>query len=175
MSNDQPPIVFKEGFIADADALYETILTQTPWDGRMHARLTASYGVPYNYANMSYPAVPMPEYLQQVCAAIHQRIGFLPNNCLINNYVEGSSSMGFHADSITELVPGTGVAIISLGEMRTLTFRRTAQREIRWDCPLPHGSLCYMPPAMQLEWQHGVLKQAGAGQRVSLTFRALQS
>jgi hypothetical protein len=31
-----------------------------------------------------------------------------------------------------------------------------------------------MPPEIQLEWQHGVLKQVGAGQRLSLTFRALQ-
>lgn len=31
-----------------------------------------------------------------------------------------------------------------------------------------------LPPEVQLEWQHGVRKQAGAGPRVSLTFRALK-
>ena len=170
----KPEIIFEEHFVADADALYAAILTRTPWDERMHARLTASYGAPYNYSNMTYPAAAMPEYLQRVCQAIGQRLHFVPNNCLINNYVGGSSSMGFHADSITELVPATGVAIVSLGEERRLTFRRTQERDVRWHCPLPHGSLLYMPPQVQLEWQHGVLKQVGAGQRLSLTFRALQ-
>ena len=82
----------------------------------------------------------MPEYLQQVCDAIQQRLGFTPNNCLINNYSEGASTMGFHADSIAELKPGTGVTIVSLGEKRTLTFRRTEDRAaVRSECPLPHG------------------------------------
>jgi alkylated DNA repair dioxygenase AlkB len=116
----------------------------------------------------------MPGYLADVCNAIQQRLHFRPNNCLINNYVEGSSSMGFHSDSTGELVPNTGVAIVSLGETRTLTFRRIEERETRWGCPLPHGSLLYMPDTVQHEWQHGVLKQVGAGQRVSLTFRALR-
>jgi len=172
--NTQPDITFVEHFVPNADGLLRSILTKTDWDDRMHARLTASFGAPYNYSNMSYPEVPMPDHLQEVCEAINQRLRFMPNNCLINNYIEGNSSMGFHADSIAELVPSTGVAIVSLGETRTLTFRRTQERDIRWGCPLPHGSLLYMPPEVQLEWQHGVLKQVGAGQRLSLTFRALQ-
>jgi alkylated DNA repair dioxygenase AlkB len=110
-----------------------------------------SFGAPYNYSNMTYPEVPMPGDLQEVCEAINQHSNFIPNNCLINNYVEGTSSMGFHSDSVAELVPGTGVAIVSLGETRTLTFRRTQQRDIRWGCPLPHGSLLYMPLEVQLE------------------------
>lgn len=172
--NPQPEVIFVENFVPDADGLLRSILTQTIWDERLHARLTASFGAPYNYSNMTCPEVPMPSYLQEVCEAINGRLGFRPNNCLINNYIEGSSTMGFHADSIQELVPQTGVAIVSLGETRTLTFRRTQQREVRWECPLPQGSLLYMSPEVQLEWQHGVLKQAEAGQRLSLTFRALQ-
>lgn len=174
MLTDKPRVIVDEKFITDADVLYQAILTQTAWDDRMHARLTASYGAPYNYSNMTYPKAPMPEHLQQVCGAINQRLGFTPNNCLINNYMAGSSTMGFHADSIAELVPGTGVAIVSMGDTRTLTFRRSEERAARWECPLPHGSLLYMPAEVQLEWQHGILKQAGAGQRLSLTFRALQ-
>ena len=170
----QPPVICIEQFVPDPDELLASVLAHTEWDDRIRARRTASFGKPYNYSQITYPEVSMPDYLQAICGAIEQRIGFLPNNCLINNYVEGGSSMGFHADSIVELVPGTGVAIVSLGETRALTFRRTGARDIRWNCPLPQGSLLYMPPAMQLEWQHSVLKQPGAGQRLSLTFRALK-
>jgi alkylated DNA repair dioxygenase AlkB len=170
----RPDVVFEEEFVPNADALYTAILTQTTWDDRMHARLTASFGAPYNYSNMTYPAVEMPTYFQEVCDAIYSRLGFLPNNCLINNYIEGSSKMGFHADNVEELVPRTGVAIVSLGETRSLTFRRTVERDVRWDCPLPHGSLLYMSDTVQAEWQHGVLPKPSAGQRISLTFRALK-
>ncbi len=170
----QPEVTFAERFIPNADELLRSVLSKTVWDKRMHARLTASYGAPYNYSDMTYPTAPMPGYLQEICEAPSALLGFMPNNCLINNYIDGSSSMGFHADSIEELVPGTGVAIVSLGAERTLTFRRHKERDVRWPCPLPHGLLLYMPPSVQLEWQHGVLKQSGAGQRVSLTLRSLR-
>ena len=170
----QPDVIFDSYFVGDADALLAAIVEQTPWDNRMHARLTASFGAPYNYSNMTYPAVLMPAHLQNICDAIYQRLGFMPNNCLINNYLEGSSKMGFHADNVEELQSRTGVAIVSLGETRALTFRRTNERDVRWDCPLPHGSLLYMSDEVQLEWQHGVLPKPGAGQRISLTFRALK-
>ena len=82
--------------------------------------------------------------------------------------------MGFHADSVAELEPQTGVAIVSLGAVRALTFRQTRAREVQWSQPLSHGSLLYMPAEIQADWQHGVLPQPGAGPRVSLTFRALK-
>ena len=170
----EPEVLFVERFVEDPDSLLHSLLAETTWDEQIYARLTASFGVPYNYSGMTYSEVPMPGYLQDVCAAINERLRFAPNNCLVNNYVEGGSRMGFHADSIEELVPGTGVAVVSLGAMRTLTFRRTEERDIRWGCPLPHGSLLYMPPEAQSDWQHGVLKEAGVGQRVSLSFRALR-
>jgi alkylated DNA repair dioxygenase AlkB len=82
--------------------------------------------------------------------------------------------MGFHADSIVELVPGTGVAVVSLGAARTLRFRRIDDKSVLWDCPLPNGSLLYMPPEVQLAWKHGVPETPGAGPRISLTFRRLR-
>ncbi|MFT5096791.1 MAG: alkylated DNA repair dioxygenase AlkB, partial [Psychrobacter okhotskensis] len=41
--------------------------------------------------------------------------GYLPNNCLVNYYLDGSSKMGFHSDDTSQLADGTGVAILSLG------------------------------------------------------------
>ncbi len=172
--NTAPEVLFVERFVGDPDALLLSLLTETAWDERIYARLTASFGVPYNYSGMTYPEIPMPVYLQEVCVAINERLQFTPNNCLVNSYVEGGSRMGFHADSTEELVPGTGVAVVSLGATRTLTFRRTDDRDVRRGFALPHGSLLYMPPEVQSEWQHGVLKEPGIGQRMSLSFRAFR-
>ncbi len=69
--NLQPEVIFVERFVPDAEELLRSILTQTIWDERLHARLTASFGAPYNYSNMTYPEVPMPKYLQEVCEAIN--------------------------------------------------------------------------------------------------------
>lgn len=83
--------------------------------------------------------------------------------------------MGFHADAREDLVPGTGVVILSLGSPRSLVFRRKAAREQVVDYRLAPGSLVLMPDAIQDEWQHAIPREPGAGPRISVTFRRLRS
>ena len=71
----------------------------------------------------------MPLELHPVCEKIQKEIGFLPNNCLMNFYLDGNSPMGYHSDSAEELYPGTGVAIISLGAERHIFYKSKANRE----------------------------------------------
>jgi alkylated DNA repair dioxygenase AlkB len=84
--------------------------------------------------------------------------------------------MGFHTDATDDLVPGTGIAVVSLGAERTITFRNQRDRQLLEHYPLKSGSLLYMSPEMQLEWKHGILaaENAGGG-RISLTFRCMKS
>jgi alkylated DNA repair dioxygenase AlkB len=82
--------------------------------------------------------------------------------------------MGFHADSTEELVAGTGIAIVSLGAERDLSFRSQADKHILERYLLRSGSLLYMTPELQQSWKHGVLAQEGAEGRISLTFRCLK-
>jgi alkylated DNA repair dioxygenase AlkB len=174
MDNQQPRIVFEEDFVKDADALSACIRDNTTWDERMRARRTASFGVPYNYSGMIYSQVSMPAELNAVMSGIELRHGFMPNNCLANYYETGDSTMGFHSDSIDELVSGTGVAIVSLGAQRILRFRRIKDKTITFDYQLPSGSLLYMPPEVQLVWRHAVAAHPNAESRISLTFRKLR-
>lgn len=104
---------FRPHFIPEPDALFEQLKHSVLWDERMRARKTASFGVPYDYSQISYPAVPMPEALGQLCPAIERLLGFAPNNCLLNFYPDGQSSMGFHSDANEQLIAGTGVVVIS--------------------------------------------------------------
>jgi alkylated DNA repair dioxygenase AlkB len=122
---------------------------------------------------MTYPRRAMHPALVPVLAAVHARLGFAPDNCLLNYYVDGESSMGFHADDRKDLVPGTGVVILSLGSPRSLVFRRKAAREHIVEFRLAPGSLVLMPDAMQDEWQHAIPPEPGAGARISVTFRQL--
>lgn len=143
------------------------------WDERMRARKTASFGVAYDYSQISYEPVPMPRELAYVCESIGDKLGFMPNNCLLNYYEDGNSSMGFHSDSSEELSAGTGVAIVSLGSTRSLVFRSKADKSVEFDYPLPPGSLIYMTKEVQEHWVHAIPKLAGAGPRISVTFRSI--
>ena len=108
-------LILEEHFLADSTELYNTLAANVVWHEHIKARKTASFGKPYNYSNIIYDAVPMHELLVPIVDEIEARIGFRANNCLLNFYESGDSSMGFHSDATEGLVPGTGVAIVSLG------------------------------------------------------------
>ncbi|MBK8455386.1 MAG: alpha-ketoglutarate-dependent dioxygenase AlkB [Thiofilum sp.] len=166
---------FNPNFITQSLALFEFIKTNIQWDERMRARKTASFGVPYNYSQIDYPIEPMPDYLNLIAQKIESELGFLPNNCLLNYYPDGQSSMGFHSDSSVELELGTGVAILSLGSNRPIVYQYKVDRSIEYIIDLPSGSLLYMSKAIQDDWVHAIPKQGNVGERISVTFRKIKA
>ncbi|WP_445630343.1 alpha-ketoglutarate-dependent dioxygenase AlkB [Nostoc sp. DSM 114167] len=170
---DAPAIYLKSDFIHSADALFQHLKESVSWDERMKSRKTASFGVSYNYSQISYKQTSMPSQIEQVCTEIHRILGFFPNNCLLNYYPNGNSSMGFHSDSSQELAEGTGVAIVSLGSVRSIVYRHKHKKDIEFSYPLPNGSLLYMSNEIQEQWLHAILKAPEVGERISLTFRLI--
>ncbi|WP_404939363.1 alpha-ketoglutarate-dependent dioxygenase AlkB [Pseudomonas sp. JDS08PS003] len=168
-----PAIDLFPDFIPAPDALFHHLKDSVLWDERMRARKTASFGAPYDYSQITYPAVPMPEALEQLCEPIEQRLGFRPNNCLLNFYPDGQSSMGFHSDANEQLVEGTGVVIVSLGHPRSMVFRHK-ETGVTFDYSLASGSLLHMSDELQKHWLHAIPKAADAGERISLSFRLLK-
>lgn len=174
MNKPAPAIELISEFISNPEGLLAWVMAKVEWDDRMRARKTASFGVSYNYSQIAYAATVMPPELDAICLKINATLGFYPNNCLMNYYTDNRSSMGFHSDNIEELVAGTGVAIVSLGSERTIAYRNKADPEVRFDYPLPHGSLLYMSDDIQREWVHAIPKSDVPGERISLTFRKLR-
>ena len=168
-------LTITDGYLDGHEELFETLVRDVPWDRTMAARLTASFGVPYNYAQMVYPAVPMHSALVPVVAHLHESLQIQFNNCLLNYYLDERSKMGFHSDDTTALQPGTGVAIVSLGHPRRISFRRRDNPEIRKAFELQPGSLLYMENSVQDEWAHAIKRQKGVGPRISLTWRAFRT
>jgi alkylated DNA repair dioxygenase AlkB len=164
-----------ENFISNSKELFEFLKTQIEWDERMSARKTASFGVAYNYSQMNYPDKSFTPELQEIVQLINKKLGFKPNNCLINYYLDGKSKMGFHSDQTDILAENTGVAIISLGEIRTLRFRNIADKNTLKDFELTSGSFIYMTNTVQEKWQHAIPKSDTEHGRMSLTFRKLIS
>eukprot|EP01034_Spumella_vulgaris_P012070 gene12070-15355_t len=117
----------------------------------------------------------MPVHLEAICRSIGEVLGFVPNNCLLNDYVDGSSSMGYHSDQTEDLEAGTGIAIVSLGSARELRFKNKADKTRVFGVLLEPGSLFYMDQAIQTEWLHALPADEDAGPRISLTFRKMKA
>lgn len=170
----QPDVRYEPAFLEDHAALFEALRDGVDWDRTMAARLTASFGRPYNYRQMVYPEAPMFPALVPVVERLEAVLGVRYDNCLLNYYLDGRSKMGFHRDETEGLRPGTGVAIVSLGAPRKITFRRQDDVEVRWAQELAPGSLLHMEHAVQDEWVHAIKRQRHAGPRISLTWRAFR-
>jgi alkylated DNA repair dioxygenase AlkB len=166
-------IIFQENFIEAPEKLFAHLLATVRWDERMVARKTASFGVAYNYSQISYPYQAIPTVLQSIAEQIALTVGFLPNNCLINYYADGKAKMGFHADQTDILYENTGIVIISLGETRVLRFKNIAEPTLIHDYALPQGSLLYMSQAVQSAWLHAIPPTNTDKGRMSLTFRKI--
>lgn len=162
-----------DNHISNTKELYDNLMT-LDYDKSMRARWTASFGKSYDYSGKTYPYVPMPRFLDDLIPDIMALIGFEPNNCLINLYHDGASTMGFHSDNIDILEPGTGVVIISIGSERTLRFKNKIDKDNIIDYVLGDGSLFYMNDVVQENWLHSIPKSDVEGARFSLTFRNIK-
>lgn len=173
--HDTGDIRLLEDFVPDPQGVFEQLVNGITWDTRMRARKVASFGVPYNYSGIEWPEAPFTELLRSILDRVTPAVGFTPNNCLLNFYPNGDSTMGFHSDETDVLEPGTGIAVLSVGAERTITFRRIADTTVTERYALPPGSLLLMSPEMQAEWKHAILTDGTTnGGRVSLTFRRMK-
>ena len=159
--------------VPDHLALLETLIAEVAWTSHMKARRTASMGVPYNYGGASYPVAPWHPSVARLRDGLP--LGFEATNCLLNYYESGRNSMGFHADDVSILEPGTPIAILTLGATRPLRLRSgDAERGFAYeDLPLPGGSLLFMSQQMQAHWRHAMRRVPEAGPRLSLSFRQI--
>jgi hypothetical protein len=84
-------ILYIENFIANPAILFDFLVTNVNWNERMNARKTASYGVAYNYSQMSYPFQDFLPELSLIVEKLSDTLSFAPNNCLINYYLDGKA------------------------------------------------------------------------------------
>jgi alkylated DNA repair dioxygenase AlkB len=174
-SMTEPEITIRPNFLTPTAAteLYTQLRDRIDWDLRMSARKTACYGLSYDYSGVSYQNKPMHPLLQPLCVQLAETLGFEPNSCLINYYVDGRSKMGFHSDEIDNLEANTQIIIISLGTERKLSFRSKVDYSQRRQYLLPHGSLLYMSQRTQELWSHAIKRANVLDGRISLTFRRI--
>lgn len=132
-------------------------------------RLTAWYGRPYKYSNISWPEQDLTVSLKEINQHLTENTDFQFNSVLANLYRNGSDSMGWHSDNEPEMDTSL-IASVSFGQERVFKLRNKISKE-KIDIKLENNSILLMYN-FQDNWQHSISKTKSAvGQRINLTFR----
>jgi len=159
------------GFLAGADGLFDTLITELPWRQREVVMFDRKLAEPrltwwWNVADGKREPLPV---LAELRAALTGRYERTFDSIGANWYRDGRDSVAWHGDRERHL-PQPLVAIVSLGTPRPFLLRRTGGGA-SIPFALGHGDLLVMGGRCQHEWQHCVPKVAKAGPRISVTFR----
>jgi alkylated DNA repair dioxygenase AlkB len=160
------------GWVAGSDRLFEAILGAKGWaqrdrwmydhrvlEPRLTARWTLESGEPLE-----------PAILDSMRLALSARYGAPFDSAGFNLYRDGRDSVAWHRDKIRKEIPDPIVPLVSLGEPRSLLFRRRGGGPSR-AFPIGHGDLLVTGGSTQRAWEHAILKVRRAGARISIAFR----
>lgn len=176
--------------INDSKALYETLLTELPWQsdvvtlfGKTHitSRQIVWMGddnISYQYSGHARQSVAWSDTVFHVKQTIEQLLSDIGitarfNSCLLNYYPSGSDGMGYHADDEKELGDQPIIASLSLGATRKFVLKHKKTQD-KVELYLESGQLIVMHGATQSYWKHTITKTKKIYDgRISLTFRQI--
>jgi hypothetical protein len=118
-------------------------------------------------ADSIYPLSPTVSRLLNVINAIY---GYDFNIVKIQKYPTGSATIAQHADKIIDLVDGVPIAILRLGDTRTVSFKHKETGEVQ-PVEMPHNTLMLIDWQTNQRWTHGVAPEPDRGVSYSLVFR----
>lgn len=158
-------------WVRGADALYETSLAQAPWASHerpMYDRMVVEPRLTTGRWKCLPPPVPA------MADALSVRYGTDLSVVTANLYRDGADSVAWHGDRVGRDRATTVVAIVSLGATRRFLLRPAGGGPSVRFTP-GHGDLLVMGGTCQRTFEHSVPKQAAAGARISIMFRASSS
>lgn len=138
----------------------------------------APIGTSYRYSGIRHVGAGVPVFLIQLLESVRFVVGVAFDSVLASHYRDGGDRLGWHADDEAELGPDPALVIVSLGAARVLRFRRrgvSGGRRTSLALTLTSGSLLYMAPGVQRDWQHCLPARRCADSRISLGLRQLRT
>lgn len=178
--------------IDDANSLYNTLLTDLPWQsdivtlfGKTHVTTRqivwmGESNTIYHYSGQSRYATPWTDSVFHVKQHIEQQLLDIGidvnfNSCLLNYYPSGTDGMGYHADDEKELGAQPIIASLSLGATRKFVLKHKKTQD-KVELYLESGQLVVMHGDTQKFWKHTITKTKMVSEgRISLTFRQILS
>jgi len=109
-------------------------------------RFQKSFGHDYKFSGLNHVAEPIPNNLQSYMDLANSIISpdYKFNQLLINWYENGLHYIGAHSDDETQLVKGSPILSISLGETRKFRIRNKKTKKIIKDVLLKNGDIVIM-------------------------------
>jgi alkylated DNA repair dioxygenase AlkB len=155
------------GWVAGADALFETVLVRAPWVARerpMYDRIVAEPRL--TTGEWGDPPAPIPAIAEHLSRRYERGLTVISANL----YRDGRDSVAWHGDRIGRRTSETVVALVSLGSPRRFLLRpKGGGRALRF--VTRPGDLLVLGGTCQRTWEHSVPKSKGAGPRISVMFR----
>lgn len=134
-------------------------------------RWQQAYGHDYRFTGQVNKAMPVLPTLEPFLRWSREKIDLNLNGLLLNWY-DGALGhyIGAHHDSTINLVPGSPIVTISLGDERIFRLRRPRCTPI--DIPVRNGDIIILPWKTNLVFTHEVLRsKRDQGRRISVTLR----
>jgi alkylated DNA repair dioxygenase AlkB len=135
-------------------------------------RWVQAYGRDYAYSGQVAQSLPIPDWLEPFFQKAKD-ISSTINGALINWY-DGSlkHKIGAHRDNESDLMIGSDIITISLGEERIFRFRKFKTKEPPIDLVLKDRDILVIPWKTNIQYTHEVPHFAKyKDKRISLTFR----
>jgi len=155
------------GWVGGADALFETVLAEAPWQA--HERPMYDRMVVEPRLTTGAWAEP-PEPIPGLARLLSERYGRRLDVISANLYRDGRDSVAWHGDRIGRRTNETVVALVSLGSPRRFLLRPKGGGPSLRFVTRP-GDLLALGGTCQRTWEHSVPKVKAAGPRISVMFR----
>jgi alkylated DNA repair dioxygenase AlkB len=163
-------------WIRGADALFERLVSVVPWRAERRPMYERVVDVPRLLSHYGAGEALPDEGLEEARSAIDARYRPVLGEPLCTAglclYRDGRDSVAFHGDTSGRKVRETIVAIVSLGNPRTMLLRPRHGGTASLRYLLGHGDLLVMGGTCQRTWEHAIPKTSRpAGPRISVQFR----
>ncbi|AQS39412.1 DNA-N1-methyladenine dioxygenase [Shewanella psychrophila] len=132
-------------------------------------------GCDTKYSGLMVKALPWPKYADRLRLKLKRDFNLESNGVLVNRYVDGKESMGWHCDNEPEFSAGSDIASITLGATRDFIIRDKVTLN-KHTFALQSGDLLLMHWPMQDRWDHALPKRMKVTEsRINYTFRRVIS
>jgi alkylated DNA repair dioxygenase AlkB len=181
---EKPPVTYLPNFLTPilAQEVFELLRDELDWERRESAPRseywTNTFGRDYTYGRgagvRTYQARKTHPEINFVRGLIHLREKVVLEGCFLNYYLDGSDSLGWHADDDPAIDHSKPIAVVTLGTGRDIAIKAQEKGAHPQRFFLEPGSLLLMHPGMQQTHYHSIPKaDVATGPRISMTYRGL--
>lgn len=174
MLKHSPDTQFLDWKVQNTEHHLQKLIRVIPWQRyKSSNRMVCSLGTSYSYSGHTTKGHSFDIYppLKALIERVNKELGTNFNSILLNWYpINTKVGIGAHSDSEPEIVKGSKVLSISLGETCTFILESKDKRE-RIEVELNDGDVFVMGTNCQLYYLHSLPYKTMKRDRISLTFR----